>query len=75
MLPVKALQLQPEANDDLLFATETTFWDWRFYDFLLFLTACKRPLPAWSDLYVRSMNCVTQSVRGPFNDNMQLHIS
>ena len=60
IFPVKVLQLEPQANDHLLFATGTSFRGWRFCDFLLFLTACKRrPLLAWSDLYVRSMSCVT----------------
>ena len=29
----------------------TTFWGWKFYNFPLFLTSCKRPLDVWSELY------------------------
>ena len=53
---VKALQLEAQANDHFLYATGTTFRGWRFYDFLLFLTACKRSRSSvvWSlcSLYV-----------------------
>ena len=35
----------------LLWATMTTFWAWKFNDFSLFLSSCKRPLDTFSDLY------------------------
>ena len=42
--PVKASQPEPLENDHPLWATTITFWAWKFNDFLLFLTSCKRPL-------------------------------
>ena len=53
------LQLERLVNDHLLQTTATTFWAWKFNDFLLFLTSCKRPLDAFSDLYVRCVHCAT----------------
>ena len=46
--PVKALQLELLENHHLLKATATTLWAWKFKDFLLCLTSCKRPLDAFS---------------------------
>ena len=37
-----------------------TFWAWKFNDFPLFLTSCKRPLDRFfSDLYVRCVHYAT----------------
>ena len=43
----------------LLWATMTTFWAWKFNDFPLFLSSCKRPLDTFSDLYVRCVYYAT----------------
>ena len=56
ILPVKALQLEPlpppvSDRDQFLGLTVN--------DFPLFLTSCKRPLDAFSDLYVRCVHYAT----------------
>ena len=60
--PVKALQLELLVNGHLLQVTVTTFWAWKFNDFPLFLTSCKRPLDAFSDLYVRYVHYATWNI-------------
>ena len=46
--PVKALQLELLENHHFHKATATTLWAWKFKDFPLCLTSCKRPLDAFS---------------------------
>ena len=60
--PVKALQLELLVTGHLLQVTVTTFWAWKFNDFPLFLTSCKRPLDAFSDLYVRYVHYATWNI-------------
>ena len=38
------------------------FLGWQFYNCPLFLTCCTRPLDSWFDLYVRCVQCATQTL-------------
>ena len=57
--PVKDLQFESLVNDHLLSATVTIFRAWKFNDFPVVFTSCKRPLDAFSDLYVRCVHYAT----------------
>ena len=56
ILPVKALQLEPLPPP---VSDRDQFLGLMVNDFPLFLTSCKRPLDAFSDLYVRCVHYAT----------------
>ena len=61
-LPVKALQLAPLVNDHVISDSEH-FWSLTVNDLPLFLTSCKWPLDAFSDLYVRCVHYATKNIQ------------
>ena len=60
--PSQVLQLELLVNGHLLQVTVTTFCAWKFNDFTLFLTSCKRPLDVFSHLYVRYVHYATWNI-------------
>ena len=51
--------LAPGTLSQTHLSDRATFWAWKFNDFLLFLSSCKRPLNAFSDLCVRCVHHAT----------------
>ena len=56
---VKALQFEPLVDDKRPVSDRDHFFGLTVNVFPLFLTSCKRPLDAFSDLYVRCVHYAT----------------
>ena len=59
IFPVKALQFEPLVDDKPPVSDRDHFFGLTVNDFPLYLTSCKRPLDAFSDLYVRCVHYAT----------------